>query len=124
MLSKTLFKRQAFHIMLLAVSRLFLNKIDYVVLSGLLNISIGPLIIRRRYYKVMRLGSMRIGIQRRTSHIMLVKNETLLVLLSAFNDVKSGCFRAVSTVISRGLACFKRKIRALSKRQLTERKLS
>jgi hypothetical protein len=120
MLSETLFKRQAFHVVLLAVSRLFLNEIDYVALSGLLNISIGPLMIGRRYYGVMRLGSIEIGIQRRTSHVVLIKNGTLLVLLSAFNDVKSGCFGAVSTVILRGLACFRRKIGALSKRQLTK----
>jgi hypothetical protein len=64
-------------------------------------------------YRVMRLGSIEIGIQRRTSHVVLIKNGTLLVLLSAFNDVKSGCFGAVSTVILRGLACFRRKIGAL-----------
>jgi hypothetical protein len=74
MLSETLFERQAFHVVLLAVSRLFLNEIDYVASSGLLNISIGPLMIGRRYYGVMRLGSIGIGIQRRTSHVVLVKN--------------------------------------------------
>jgi hypothetical protein len=47
---------------LLAVSRLFLNEIDYVASSGLLNILIGLLMIRRRYYRVTRLGSIGIGI--------------------------------------------------------------
>jgi hypothetical protein len=51
-----------------------------------------------------------------------VKNGTPLALLSAFNDVKGGCFRAVFTAIQRALACFKRKIRALFERRLIEPK--
>jgi hypothetical protein len=62
MLSKTLFERQAFYVVLLAVSCLFLNEIDYIALSGLLNILIRPLMIGRRYYGVMRLRSIGIGI--------------------------------------------------------------
>jgi hypothetical protein len=67
---------------------------------------------------------MEIFIQRLGLLVELVKNGTLLALLSAFNDVKGGCFGAISIVISRGLAYFGRKIRALLRRQLIEPKLS
>ena len=63
-------------------------------------------------------------IQRLGLLVELVKNGILLALLSAFNDVKDGCFGAVFMVIQRGLACFGRKIGALLKRQIIEPKLS
>jgi hypothetical protein len=92
MLSELLFERQASHAMLLAASRLSLDEIDYFVFNGLLNISIGLLMIGRRYYGVMRHGLMEIVIQRLGLLVELVKNGTLLVLLSAFNDAKDGSF--------------------------------
>jgi hypothetical protein len=56
MLSELLFERQAFHVVSLAASRLFLNEIDHFACNGLLSISIGLLMTGRRYYGVMRLG--------------------------------------------------------------------
>jgi hypothetical protein len=67
---------------------------------------------------------MEIIIQRLGLLIKLVKNGTLLALLSAFNDIKGGRFRAALMVIQRGLGCFERKIRAILRRQLIERRLS
>jgi hypothetical protein len=80
--------------------------------------------IGRRYYGVMRHGSTEIVIQRLRLLVEPVKNGTLFVSLSAFNDVKDGCFGVVSMIIQRGLARFGRRIKGLLKRQLTEPKLS
>jgi hypothetical protein len=124
MLSELLFERQAFHAVLLAVSRPSLNEIDYFAFNGLLNISIGLLMIGRRYYGVMRHRLMEIVIQRLGLLVELVKNGTLLALLSAINDVKGGCFGAAFMAIQRGLGCFGRKIGALLKRQLIKPRLS
>jgi hypothetical protein len=110
MLSELLFERQAFHVVSHVISRLFLNKIDYVAFNGLLNISTRLLMIRRRYYRVMRHKLIEIIIQRLRLLVKLVKNRTLLILLSVFNDVKGGCFRAVSIVISKGLAYFRERL--------------
>jgi hypothetical protein len=85
--------------MLLIASRLSLNEIDNFAFNRLLNISIRLLIIRRRYYRVIRHRLIEIIIQRHKLLVELVKNKTLLVLLSAFNNIKDGCFRAVSIVI-------------------------
>jgi hypothetical protein len=46
-------------------------------------------------------------------YVELVKNKTLLVLLSAFNNIRVGCFRVVFIVMLKGLVSFKRKIRVL-----------
>jgi hypothetical protein len=61
-LSELLFETQAFYAVLLVASRLSLNEIDNFAFNGLLNISIRLLMIRRRYYRVMRHGSMEIVI--------------------------------------------------------------
>jgi hypothetical protein len=46
-------------------------------------------------------------------HVKLAKNETLLMLLSAFNNIRVGCFRVVFMAMLKGLVSFKRKIRVL-----------
>jgi hypothetical protein len=46
-------------------------------------------------------------------YIKLVKNRILLVLLSAFNNIRVRCFRVVFIAILKGLVSFKRKIRVL-----------
>lgn len=38
-----------------------------------------------------------------------MKNEILLTLLSAINDVKSECFRVIFMIIRKDLICFKRR---------------
>jgi hypothetical protein len=49
-----------------------------------------------------------------------VKNGTRLVLLNVINDVRDGCFRAVSTVISKVLGSFRRKSGVLLKKRHIE----
>jgi hypothetical protein len=46
-------------------------------------------------------------------HVKLAKNRTLLMLLSAFNNVRVGCFRVVFIATLKGLVSFRRKIRVL-----------
>jgi hypothetical protein len=76
----------------------------------------------RRYYGVMRHGLMGIVIQRLGLLVKLVKNGTLLAFLSVINDVKGGCFGAVSMAVQRGLAHFGRKIGALFKERAIEQR--
>jgi hypothetical protein len=58
MLSEIPFERLVSHAASPAVSLLFPNETDYFIFNGLLSISIGQLMIRRRYYGVMRRGLM------------------------------------------------------------------
>jgi hypothetical protein len=46
-------------------------------------------------------------------YVKLVKNRTLLILLSAFNNIRVGCFRVVFIATLKGLVSFRRKIRVL-----------
>jgi hypothetical protein len=66
-----------------------------------------------RYYRATKPGLMETVIQRRMSHVELVKNGTLLMLLSAFNDVRVECFRVVFIAMLKGLVSFRRKIGVL-----------
>jgi hypothetical protein len=88
-----------------------------------LNTLDGPLTIGRRYYGLMRLGLMGIAIQRPTLLDKLAKNGILLVLLSDFNVIRDGCFRAVFIVILKDLVSFRRRTRVLLKRRAIKARL-
>jgi hypothetical protein len=88
-----------------------------------LNTLDGPLTIGRRYYGLMRLRLIGIAIQRPTLLNKLVKNRILLILLSDFNVVRDGCFRAVSMVILKGLVSFRRRTGVLLKRRAIKARL-
>jgi hypothetical protein len=117
------FETQALRAVLLVASLLYPYKINKPVYNGLLSILDGLLTNGRRYYGVTKHGSMEIAIQRPTSLVELAKNRILLVLLNAFNNVKGGCFRAVSMVIRRDLASSGRRIGVLLRRRVIERRL-
>jgi hypothetical protein len=102
-LAITVFKRpcerQALRAVLLNASLLYPYEISKPVYNGLLSILDGLLKNGRRYYGVTKHGLMEIAIQRPMSLVELAKNGILLALLNAFNDIKGGCFRAVSMAI-------------------------
>jgi hypothetical protein len=80
--------------------------------------------IRRRYYRVMRRRLIGIITQRHKLFVNLEKNETLLIFLSVFNNIKDGCFRAVFMAVQRALGYFRRKIRVLFIEIYIKRRLS
>jgi hypothetical protein len=112
-LFELLFETQAFRVVLLAVSPLFPSAIDWPVCNLQLSTPIRLLRSEKRYFGATKPGLMGIVIQRPMLSVQLVKNGTLLILLSAFNDVRIGCFGAVFIAMSKGLVSFGRKIRIL-----------
>jgi hypothetical protein len=124
MLFELLFIMQAIRAVLLAASPLLVNEIDKLILNRLFSILIRRLMIRRKYYGVMRHRLIGIIIQRHRLLVNLEKNGTLLVFLSVFNDVKDGCFGAVFMAVRRALGCFGRKIGVLFVERYIERRLS
>jgi hypothetical protein len=107
------FETQAFRVALLAVSPLFLSAINWPVCNLQLSTPIGLSRSGKRYCGATKPGLTGTVIQRRMSHVELAKNGTLLVLLSAFNDVRVGCFRVVFMATLKGLVSFRRKIGVL-----------
>ncbi|KAF7501970.1 hypothetical protein GJ744_006029 [Endocarpon pusillum] len=86
------------------------------MLDGLLRIDI-------RFYGVMRLGLIEIDIQRPGLHGALAKNGILHASLSVINDVKDGCFGAVSMITLKVLEYFGRKSGDQSKKNHIEHEL-
>jgi hypothetical protein len=108
------FEKQAFRVVLLAASPLFLSAIDWPVCSLQLSTLISLLRSERRYCRATKPGLTGIVIRRPMLHVKSAKNRTLLILLSAFNDVWIGCFRAVFTAMLKGLVSFRRRTGVLS----------
>jgi hypothetical protein len=73
-----LFEEQGFLVGLHVENPLLLSVIDSLGSNRLLNISIRHTKTRRGYFRVMRLGSIGLDIQRRMLHVEMVKNGTLL----------------------------------------------
>jgi hypothetical protein len=112
-LFKLPFETQAFHVVLLAVSPLFLSAINWPVCNLQLSTPIRLSRSGKRYCGATKPRLIGTVIPRRMSHVKLAKNGTLLVLLSAFNDVRVRCFRVVFMVTLKGLVSFRRKIGVL-----------
>ena len=55
------------------------------------------------------------------SHDVLIKNETLSILLNVFNVVKNECFGTVSIVIQKVLIYFERRIEIQLKKKTIKR---